>query len=216
MAELQDFGKMAWSFISSIYKTGWDFILINDQNFSFRNVVANKLTLKLEKSTINRSSKDLKGKEVEIAKLPPPISICLPGEVLEKSKFFNKDNKSKKTTNSNVRKLYAQATSSNILDILKLKNNFPKLLAKKIKGIYRIINNKDKVKPWLNMTTKGPFRKQVIVLMSKFNINNILALANKHVTNINRTLKNIKSNVTVNFIYLDNSGITIVSNLIAS
>jgi len=66
------------------------------------------------------------------------------------------------------------------------------------------------------MTTKGPFRKQVIVLMSKFNINNILVLANKHVTNINRTLKNIKSNVTVNFIYLDNSGITIVSNLIAS
>ena len=86
------------------------------------------------KPAINRSSKGPKGKEVEIAKLPP-IPVRLPKKVLEKSKFFGKDNNSKKTTNSNVRKLYAQATSSNILEILKLKDNFPNLLAKKIKGI---------------------------------------------------------------------------------
>ena len=117
-------------------------------------------------------------------------------------------------TNSNVRKLYAQATSSNILDILKLKNNFPNLLAKKIKEIQRIINNKNKMRPQLNMTTKGPSKKQVIVPMSKVNINNILTLANKHVTNINRTLKNIKSNILVNFIHLDKLGIIIASNLV--
>lgn len=89
----------------------------------------------------------------------------------------------KKTTNSNIRKLYAQATGSNVLDILKLKDNFSNLLAKKIEGIQRIINNKDKVKPQLNMTMKGPSGKQVIVLMSKVNVNNILVLA----TNISLT-----------------------------
>ena len=117
-------------------------------------------------------------------------------------------------TNFNVRKLYAQATSSNILDILKLKNNFPNLPAKKIKEIQRIINNKDKMRPQLNMTTKGPSKKQVIVPMSKVNINNILTLANKHVTNINRALKNVKSNILVNFIHLDKLGIIIASNLV--
>ena len=166
---------------------------------------------KSAKPSINRSSKDLKSKEVEIVKLPLPISVCLPKKVLERSKFFSKSNKSKKMTNSNVRKLYAQATSSNILDILKLKNNFPNLLAKKIKEIQRIINNKNKMRPQLNMTTKGPSKKQVIVPMSKVNINNILTLANKHVTNINRALKNVKSNILVNFIHLDKLG---TSNLV--
>jgi len=79
---------------------------------------------KLAKPTINRSSKGLKGKEVKIAKLLPSISVHLPKKVLEKSKFFSKGNNFKKTANSNVRKLYAQAIGSNIAEILKLKNNF--------------------------------------------------------------------------------------------
>jgi len=63
---------------------------------------------------------------------------------------------------------------------------------------------------------KCPSRKQVIIPMSKVNINNILASENEHIVNINRALKNIKSNITVNFICLENLGITIVSNSIAS
>jgi len=82
------------------------------------------LISKLAKPTINRSSKGLKGKEVEIAKLLPPIPMYLHKEVLEKFKFFSKGNNSKKTANSNVRKLYTQAIGSNIAEILKLKNNF--------------------------------------------------------------------------------------------
>jgi len=90
----------------------------------------------------------LKDKKVEITKIPPSIPIYLPKKVLEKSKFFGKDNKSKKTVNTNVRKSYAQATSSNVSDILKLKKKFPNLLAKKSKKskkIHKIINNKDNV-----------------------------------------------------------------------
>ena len=141
------------------------------------------------KLTIDRSSKDLKGKEAEITKIPPFIPVYPPKKVLEKSKFFGKGNKSKEIVNTNIRTLYAQATSSNVSDILKLKKNFSNLLAKKIKKIHKIINNKDKVKPQLNMTMKCPFRKQVIIPMSKVNINNILVSANEHVANINRALK---------------------------
>jgi len=66
------------------------------------------------------------------------------------------------------------------------------------------------------MTIKGLSRKQVIVLMSKVNIDNILTSANEYVTNINRALKNVKSNILVDFIYPDKLEITIVSNLVAS
>ena len=216
MVELKGFGKAAWSFISFIYESGWNSIPINDCNISFRNTVTNKLTPKLAKPTIDRSSKGLKDKEAEIAKLSPLIPVHLPKKVLEKSKFFGKDNNSKKTANSNIRKSYAQATGSNVSEILKLKDNFPNLPIKKIEDIQRIINNQDKVKPHLNMTTKGLSRKQVIIPMSKVNVNNILALANEHVTNINRALKNVKLNVMVDFICPDNLGITIISNLVVS
>jgi len=215
IAELQGFGKAAWSFILSIYEADWDSIPINNQNISFRNVVSNKLTSKALKSTINMSLSKSKGKVAEIVKLSPPIPMHLSKEALEKSKFFSKDNKSRKTVNTNIRKSYIQATSSNVSDILKLEENFSSLPAKKIEGIHRIINNMDKVKSCLNITMKGPSRKQVIVPMNKDNINNILVTVNEHIANINRALKNVKSNVTVNFIHPENIGIITVSNLVA-
>ena len=161
------------------------------------------------------SSSKLKGKVAEVIKLSSSIPVHLHKEILEKSKFFGKDNKSMKTVNTNVRKSYAQATSSNISNILKLKKNFPSLPAKKIEEIYRIIKNTNKVKPCLNMTTKDPLRKQVIVLISKDNVDNIMVSANKYVTNINRALKNIKSNIMINFICPENIRITIISTSVA-
>ena len=162
IAKLQDFGKAAWSFILSIYEADWNSIPINNQNISFRNAVSNKSTSKASKSTINMSSSKSKGKVAEIVKLPPPIPMHLSKEALEKSKFFSKDNKSRKTVNTNVRKSYVQATSSNVSDILQLKKNFSSLPAKKIEEIHRIINNMDKVKSCLNIIMKGPFRKHVM------------------------------------------------------
>ena len=106
-----------------------------------------------------------KRKAVEIVKLLSPISIHLPKEVLEESKFFRKGKKSKMVINTNTRKLYAQATSSNVSDILKLKENYPSFLAKRIEDIYRIISNIDKTKPCIKMTTKGPSQKQIIVMI---------------------------------------------------
>jgi len=43
-----------------------------------------------------------------------------------------------------------------VSDILKLKDNYPNLPAKKIKSIQKIINNSGKTKHQIKMTIKGP------------------------------------------------------------
>ena len=50
------------------------------------------------------------------------------------------------------------------------------------------------------MMTKDPSRKQIIVPMSLGNSNKFMVLYNKYVSNINRILKDIKSDVLANFI----------------
>ena len=107
-------------------------------------------------------------------------------------------------------------TNSKVSDILKLKKNYPNLLAKKIENIHKIINNMDRTKPQIKMTTKELFHKQVIVSISKANVNNILVLSIIHVININRVLRNIKSNIMVDYIQPKTTGITIVSNTVVS
>ena len=68
--ELTDFGKVAWSFISSIYKAGWDSLPINKDIDSFRSKFMSKFTPKTLKinsaSTLGKS----KGKVAEIIRLP--------------------------------------------------------------------------------------------------------------------------------------------------
>ena len=139
----------------------------------------------------------------------------LPKEILEKSKFFRKGKKLVTITNNNLRKSYAQITSLNVSSILKLKENYPTLLLGKIKVIHKMITNMDKVKPCIRMTTKSLSRKQIIVLISKINTDNIMVSSADHVTNINRVLKNIKSKVIVGYICLETIEITIVSNTVA-
>jgi len=66
------------------------------------------------------------------------------------------------------------------------------------------------------MTAKGPFRKQIIIPMSQNNSNIIITCADKHIFNINRLLKSIKSDVIANFLHSDNRGIIVTTNQIAS
>jgi len=66
----------------------------------------------------------------------------------------------------NNKLLYAQALTSKVSNILKIKENYPNLPTKKIKNIHKIINDLDKSKLRINMTTKGLLRKQIIVLLS--------------------------------------------------
>jgi len=78
---------------------------------------------------------------------------------------------------------------------------FPSIGAKKIYQINEIIKGLPKAKRQINMTTKGLSHKQVIIPMSNNN-NTVKFMKNSstHITNINRNLKNTKSEVAVDFI----------------
>ena len=89
--------------------------------------------------------------------LLPSVSPKPSKEKLNKLKFHSK-NKSINTPNHSERKegcLYVQASSGNVKEILKLKENFPQLLLKKIEDIYKTINRMRKPKLHINMTTEG-------------------------------------------------------------
>jgi len=50
--------------------------------------------------------------------------------------------------------------------------------------------------------TKGPSRKQIIIPMARSNAELIINSANQQIANINKSLKEIKSDITVDFIYI--------------
>jgi len=71
----------------------------------------------------------------------------------------------------------------------------------KISEIHNIINKSNqKDKPRLNMTMEDICRKQVIIPMRINNIERIMAQSNTYIVNINRLLKDIKLEVSVDFI----------------
>ena len=113
-----------------------------------------------------------------------------------------------------ARKSYAQALSSsnNMREVLKIKKAFPNLQSNKIKNIQKIINRGDKLKSYLNMTIKDSLYKQVIVQMDSDNIVKFMFSSNDHVININRLLKNIKSECKADYIRAEKSGIIIITN----
>ena len=93
------------------------------------------------------------------------------------------------STSSKV-KSYAQASKQNtsISDVIKIKETFSSIGAKKIDQINNIVNRSFKPKPCIQITTKGPSRKQVIIPMGNDNIVKFMKNSSIHITNLNRNL----------------------------
>ena len=109
-------------------------------------------------------------------------------------------------------------SSKNIaMNTLKIKKVFLNLSNKKIDSVQKIINRiNDKPKPRLNMTTKCPSYKQVIIPMNNDLGKRFVKNAANHVTNINCSLKSIKSNIYTNFIRADDKDVIISTNGVTS
>jgi len=92
-----------------------------------------------------------------------------------------------------------------VRETLKIKKAFLNFQNKKIKieDIQKIISSKGKPKPCLNMTTKRPSCKQVMVLMNATNTYSFIKDSNTYIANINRALKNIKLDVIAGFICME-------------
>ena len=76
-------------------------------------------------------------------------------------------------------------------------------MSKKIENIHNMINDFGKVKPRINMTTKGSSRRQIIVFVSNNNSLKFIWLFSLYIANLNRALKNIKSDIMANFVWFN-------------
>ena len=136
--QIAEFGFIAWEFLFMIYKADWDKLVTNNNNKSFRKYVSaqfNKISLR------NIPSRNLsKVKQADISRISLSILPRLSKIHLEKSKFYKK-NPVSKLNSSSSNKSYAQASKSNINEIIKIKNAFPKLFSNKILEIHNIINS---------------------------------------------------------------------------
>jgi len=66
------------------------------------------------------------------------------------------------------------------------------------------------------MITQSLSRKQIIVPIGSNNIKRIIIQANAYISNINRLLKEVKSEISANFIYFNNKGIHITINKVVA
>jgi len=90
---------------------------------------------------------------------------------------------------------------SSIEDVLQVKEAFPSLSADKLGKILKAKNSRvGNKKPKINMTTRGLLRKEVIISMAKSNAELIINSAHTHISNVNKCLKNSKSDIVVDFI----------------
>ena len=103
-----------------------------------------------------------------------------------------------------------------VRETLKIKEVFPSLQNKKIEQVQKIISGVTKPKPHINMTTKEPLCKQVIIFISTDNANNFVKESSIHVTNINKALKNIKLDVMADFIWVESKDIVISTNKVTN
>jgi len=99
--------------------------------------------------------------------------------------------------------------------MLKIKKSFLALNAKQIDQVNNIVKGNQKPKPHIQMTTKELSRKQIIVPMSNNNNNAFMKNSVAHVANINRLLRNVKSEVAVDYIRSNPIGLSIVTNKVA-
>ena len=136
----------------------------------------------------------------QVQKKFPPISAKSQKEVNQISKYFK--NIKLANISKQPQKLYAQVSKqgTNTSEIIKIKEAFSSLGVNKIDQINNIIKGNPKVKSRIQMTIKGLFRKHVIISISSENNLKFMKNSSLYVANINKLLRNAKSEVLVDFI----------------
>ena len=201
--DLKNFNGMSdavWNFISSVYESNWDSLYTDNKTNTLRRKIAAKFTPRVQ-PVPKRPTKDTsKSIPASIEKIPPSILAKSQKEINIISKYFK--NKQIEIRNPRTNRSYAQASKqgTSTSDVIKINDMFLSIGAKKIDQINKIIKGSPKIKQQINMTTKGPLRKQVIIPMSNDNIVKFIKNFSMHVANINRNLRSIKSEVSVDFI----------------
>jgi len=153
--KLNDFDSMGdaiWNFISSVYKAKWDSLYTNQKSNTLRAKIFSKFIPKTALSNNGNKKYIAKPVPITINKVPPPPPLLAKTrkEVNIISKYFHSkkpmvENKDQ-GKNNNSGKSYAQASkpSINTSEVLKIKETFPSLSAKKIDQVNSIVNGQNK------------------------------------------------------------------------
>ena len=216
--DLKDFngmGDAVWNFISSVYKSNWDSLYTDNETNTLKRKIAAKFTPSVQPVPKRPTKDTLKSIPASTEKIPPPIPAKSQKEINIISKYFK--NKQMEIRNPGTNRSYTQASKqgTSTSDVIKINNMFPFIGAKKIDQINEIVKGSPKAKRQINMTTKGPLHKQVIIPMSNDNIVKFIKNSSMHIANINRNLRSIKSEVSVDFIRAELVGIMIITNKVS-
>jgi len=213
--EFADVVKALWGLIATIYTSRWDLLPIEDK--SIRKLVGEKIVPGYMKLGLlnDKTAEDSFLPSTSLPSnmaVPPPTTNPVAIPPLSTSVVPQKVPKP-----SNMKKLYAQASktnlSSKVEDILRVKEAFPSLSADEVGKILKVKNSSEgRMKPKLNMTTRGSSRKEIIIPMTKSNVELIMKSAHKHIANINECLKKSNSDIIADFIHLSNNGIIITTS----
>ena len=223
--DLNDFdgmGDAIWNFISSVYASKWDALFTDQKSNTLRGKISSKFTPRIPPSNSHPMKDIPKSTPVSINKAPPPppLPAKTKKEINIISKYFHKrptTNNSEGSTNQQKPKSYAQVskTKINTSEVLKIKETFPALNAKEINQVNDIVNSQSKPNPRIRMTTKGPSRKNIIIPMSSDNASSFMRNSSLNIANINRELRNARTNILVDYIKSDNTGIIVTTNKVA-
>ena len=218
--EVKPIVKKLWKLIDTIYSANWDTVpFCKDKNLTIRKCVGDQImpyytqNQPLTKSSNTTTSNILS--PLQKAEVAPPSTINIPRAPPPPNK--NVESTAKKDPKpSNLKKSYVQASKSNLLhieDIVQVKEAFPALSADEVGKVLKIKNSGgNNRKPKINMTTRGPSRKEVIIPMAKHITELIVNSAHNHITNINKCLRNSKSDIVTDFIQSTNNGIIITTS----
>ena len=210
-------GDVIWKFISLVYEAKWDSLYTNNKTNTLRKKISSKFTSRAMPNNTNNKKDIAKPVPVSIEKASPllPLLAKSKSEVNMISKYFKEIN-----TKSNLAKptksytqAFKQPTSTS--DVLKIKEFFPALNTNQIDRINNIVKENPKLKPHLQMTMKGSSRKQIIVPVSSDNSNFFMKNSSTYISNLNRLLRNAKTEIAVDFIKSDPISLVIVTNKVA-
>jgi len=209
--EFEQVKKGFWNLITAIYSSKWDLLPCEDRK-NFRALVGKKI--------LNNYAKPGFENKTEAKKVPSPLPDTVMNTNVPATPPPSKTTgpiEKKATKPTITKKSYAQASKANIStsieDVIQVKEVFPSLLADEVGKMLKAKNSSGgSKKPKINMMTKGHSRREVIIPMAKTNAELIVNSAHIHISNINKCLKNSKSNIFADFIQFNVNGIIITTN----
>ena len=210
--------KYFWKLIDTIYVAKWDSLIFDkEKTLTIRKCVGEHIMPYYRQNQLSILTSNTKMNtpfSLPFAEdAPPPTTNMSVAPPLNKNVKSTIKNAPKPL---NMKKFYAQASKSNlshIEDILRVKEAFPALLANEVGKVLKIRNSRESSKKSrINMMTRGPSRKEVIIPMAKHIAELIVNSAHTHITNVNKCLKNSKLDIVANFICITYNRIIITTN----